>query len=121
MMAKLDDERLSPARLVEAVADGAPLLADAAVTAAQILVRAHPTLGAPIAAAVAPLLMDDGSGASAASWSRRLSAVELLAVLGPAGLPPLDRATGDRNALVRAAALGALARARGTGARPPRG
>jgi tetratricopeptide (TPR) repeat protein len=121
VLAKLDDERLSPARLADAVADGAPLLAEAAVTAAQLLVRAHPALAAPIAAAIAPLLTEDGSRASAVCWSSRLSAVELLAALGPPGLPPLDRAAGDRNALVRAAALEALARARGSDQRPPRG
>ena len=121
VLAKLDDERLSPERLAEAVADGAPLLADAAVTAAEILVRAHPALGAPIAAAIAPLLTDDGARASALSWGSRLSAVELLAALGPPGLTSLDRAATDRNALVRAAALEAIARARSVGTRPPRG
>ena len=112
VLAKLDDERLTPARLADAIADGSPVLLDAALSAAQILVRAHPALAAPIAIAVAPLLIDDGS---AASWSGRLAAVELLALLGPPGLPPLDRAVNDRNALVRAAALEAVDRARPSG------
>ena len=112
VLAKLDDERLTPARLADAIADGAPVLPDAALSAAQILVRAHPALAAPIASAVAPLVTDDGS---AASWSCRLAAVELLALLGPPGLPPLDRAVNDRNALVRAAALEAVDRARPSG------
>ena len=125
VLAKLDDERLTPARLAEAVADGAPVLTSAALSAAQILVRAHPDLAAPIASAVAPLVTDDGS---AASWSCRLAAVELLALLGPPGLAPLDRAVNDRNALVRAAALEAVDRAHPSskrdgprnGPRPPR-
>jgi HEAT repeat protein len=118
VLAKLDDERLTPGRIAEAIADGAPGLAAAALSAAQILVRAHPTLAAPLAGAVAPLVTDDGG---AASWSRRLAAVELLALLGPPGLPPLDRAVNDHNALVRAAALQALDRARPRGSKPRRG
>lgn len=121
VLAKLDDERVSPVRLADAVAQGAPQLADAAVAAARILVRAHPALAAPIAAAIAPLLADDDSRTSAVSWGGRLSAVELLAVLGAPGLPLLDRATRDRSPLVRAAALEALSRARGSGAQSPHG
>jgi HEAT repeat protein len=117
LLATLDDERLTPARIAEAIADGTPVLTGAALSAAQILVRAHPALAAPIAGAVAPLITDDGS---AGSWSCRLAAVELLALLGPPGLPPLDRALNDRNALVRAAALEAVDRARPSGSRPPR-
>jgi tetratricopeptide (TPR) repeat protein len=116
VLAKLDDERLTPARLADAVGDGASVLADAAVAAAQILVRAHPPLGATIATAIAPLAADDGT----ASWTCRLAAVELLATLGPAGLTPLDRAANDRNALVRAAAIAALDRLR-SGPKPPSG
>jgi HEAT repeat protein len=118
LLAKLDDERLTPARLAEAIADGAPVLAEAAVTAARIVVRAHPPLAATITAAVAPLAVDDAGGTSA-SWSCRLAAVELLAVLGPAALPPLDRAAGDRNPFVRAAALEALGRGRPAASPPP--
>jgi tetratricopeptide (TPR) repeat protein len=118
VLAKLGDERLTPARFAEALADGAPVLADAAVLAAQILVRIHPDLAAPIAGAVAPLVSPDGS---AASWSCRLAAVQLLALLGPPGLPPLDRAVNDRNALVRAAALDALDRPRPRGPSLPPG
>ncbi|HSY41723.1 MAG TPA: HEAT repeat domain-containing protein, partial [Polyangia bacterium] len=114
VLAKLDDERLTPARIAEAIADGAPGLTGAALSAAQILVRAHPALAAPIAAAVAPLVTDDGSQPS---WSCRLAAVELLASLGPPGLPALDRAVNDRNALVRSAALEAVDRARASGPR----
>ena len=117
VLAKLDDERLTPARLAEAIADGSPLLARAALSAAQILIRAHPALAAPIAGAVAPLVNEEGA---ATSWSRRLAAVELLALLGPPGLPPLDRAVSDRNTLVRAAALEAVDRARPGSPKPPR-
>ena len=117
VLAKLDDERLTPARLADAIADGAPVLTDAALSAARILLRAHPALATPIAGAVAPLVTDDGA---AASWSCRLAAVELLALLGRPGLPPLDRAVNDRNALVRAAALEAVDRARPSGPRPSR-
>ena len=121
VLAKLDDERLTPARIAEAIVDGAPVLTGAALSATQILVRAHPALAAPIAAAVAPLATDDGSQAS---WSCRLAAVELLASLGPPGLPALDRAVNDRNTLVRSAALEAVDRARASGQRdarrPPR-
>ena len=118
VLAKLGDERLTPARLADAVADGSPVLADAALSAAQILVRTRPGLAAPIAGAVAPLVSADGP---AASWSCRLVAVQLLALLGPPVLPPLDRAVHDRNALVRAAALEAVNRARPSGPRPPPG
>ena len=117
VLAKLDDERLTPVRLADAVADGAAVLADAAVTAAQILVRAHPPLAPTIAAAIAPLAADEGA---VTSWTCRLAAVELLATLGPAGLPPLDRAANDRNALVRAAASAALDRVR-SGPKPAGG
>lgn len=117
VLAKLDDERLTPARLAEAVADGAPGLADAAATAARILVQAHPALAAPIAAAVAPLAAEE----SASSWSCRLSAVELLAVLGAPALPALERAASDRHPLVRGAAADALARAREAGQKRPPG
>ena len=117
VLAKLDDERLTPARLAEAIADGSPLLARAAWSAAQILVRTHPALAAPIAGAVAPFVSEEGA---AASWSRRLAAVELLSLLGPPGLPPLDRAVNDRNPLVRAAALEGVERARPSGPKPPR-
>ncbi len=116
LLATLDDERLTPARIADAIADGTPVLTGAALSAAQILVRAHPALAAPIAGAVAPLVTDDGP---AGCWTCRLAAVELLASLGPPGLPPLDRALNDRNALVRAAALEAVDRARPSGSRPP--
>jgi hypothetical protein len=112
VLAKLDDERLTPTRIAEAIADGAPVLTGAALSATQLLVRAHPALAAPIAAAVAPLVTDD---VSQASWSCRLAAVELLAALGPPGLPALDRAVNDRNTLVRSAALEAVDRARASG------
>ena len=118
VLAKLGDERLTPARLAGAVADGTPALADAAVLSAQILVRTRPELAAPIAGAVAPLL---SAGGPAVSWSCRLAAVQLLASLGPPGLPPLDRAINDPNALVRAAALEAVDRARPSRPRPPPG
>jgi cytochrome c-type biogenesis protein CcmH/NrfG len=117
VMAKLDDERLTPARLADAVTDGGPALATAAVTAARTLVESHPALAGPIAAAIAPALADD----SAAAWPSRLSAVEVLAVLGAPGLPALERAAGDRHALVRAAAAEALARTRAARPKPPRG
>jgi tetratricopeptide (TPR) repeat protein len=117
VLAKLDDERLSPAQLAEAVTDGAPVLGDAAVTAARILVQAHPPLAAPLAAAIVPLLTDENT----VSWSSRLSAVELLAVLGPAGLPGLERAASDDHPLVRAAAADALARAHEAGPKAPHG
>jgi len=117
VMAKLDDERLTPARLTESVADGGADLTAAAVTAARIVVAAHPPLAAPIAAAIAPLLAEE----SGAAWQSRLSAVEVLAVLGAPALPALERAMGDRHPLVRGAAAEALARARPTRAKPPRG
>src|SRR6185369_4045871 len=116
VLAKLGDERLTPARLADAVADGAPVLADAALSATQILLRTHPDLAAPIAGAVAPLV---SASRSATSWGGRLAAVQLLAMLGPPGLPALDRAMDDPNAVVRAAALAAVNRARSSGPRPP--
>jgi HEAT repeat protein len=116
VLAKLGDERLNPARLADALADGAPELADAALSAAQVLVRTHPDLAAPIAAAVAPLV---SAGGSATAWGGRLAAVQLLAMLGAPGLPALERAVNDPHAVVRAAALAAVNRARSSGPRPP--
>ncbi|HEY6475954.1 MAG TPA: HEAT repeat domain-containing protein, partial [Polyangia bacterium] len=65
-------------------------------------------------------VLGDESGPGA-SWSCRLSAVEVLAVLGAPGLPALERAATDRHPLVRGAAAEALIRARAPGGRPPRG
>jgi len=113
LLAKLDDERLTPARLAEAVRDGAPALADAAVAAARLVVRLHPASAPAIAAAVAPLALEENGAPG--SWASRLAAVQLLSALGPAGLAPLDRAVADRNPLVRAAAAEALGRARAGG------
>ena len=107
VLAKLEDARATPARVADAVADGSPPLAEAAVVAARQLQRSRPSLAAAVAAAVGPLLSED---ASAASWRRRLAAVEVLAELGPPGRPYLDRAAADRHPVVRQAARESLAR-----------
>jgi tetratricopeptide (TPR) repeat protein/HEAT repeat protein len=107
VLAKLDDARATPARVADAVADGSPPLTGAAVVAARQIRRSRPPLAASIAAAVGPLLSED---ATAASWRRRLAAVEVLAELGPPGRPFLDRAAADRHPVVRQAAREALTR-----------
>jgi len=107
VLAKLDDDRVTPNRVAEAVRDGSTALAGAAVVAAQRLARSRSPLGPAIATSVAPLLSDDGAPHS---WRRRLAAVEVLSVLGPPGRPYLEHAAVDRQALVRAAARKALGR-----------
>jgi HEAT repeat protein/predicted Zn-dependent protease len=105
ILAKLGDERLTPARVTAAVlaSDGWPALATAAAFAASRLSRDRPEAAAAVAAAVVPVLEDE-------SWRRRLAAVEVLAGVGPAGVGGLERARGDRHILVRAAAVDAGAR-----------
>ena len=102
LLVKLGDDRVTPARIAAAAADGSPLLAGAATFAAVRVSRARPGSAPAIAAALAPALSDD-------SWHRRLAAVEALAALGPPGLTLLERTRSDRHAIVRAAVLAALA------------
>ena len=102
LLVKLGDDRVTPARIAAAAADGSPLLAGAATFAAGRVARVRPAGAAAIAAALAPALGDE-------SWYRRLAAVEALTALGPPGLVLLERARGDRHAVVRAAVLAALA------------
>ena len=102
LLVKLGDDRVTPVRIAAAAADGSPLLAGAAAFAAVRVARARPASGPAIAAALAPALADD-------SWHRRLAAVEALAALGQPGLALLERARGDRHAVVRAAVVTALA------------
>ncbi len=109
VLAKLGDGRVSGVRLAAAVTDGDPDLADAAARAARLMTRALPATGSGLAAAMAPLVRDE---AQTLSWRTRLSAVRVLAELGPAGLEALRPATSDRNPLVRAAARAAAARPR---------
>jgi tetratricopeptide (TPR) repeat protein len=110
ILAKLEDGRVSPARVAEAVRDGSAALAGAARVAAHRLARARPPLGPPLALAVAPLLSEEGAPAS---WRQRFAAVEVLAELGAPGRPYLERAAADRHAVVRQAALEALGRSDG--------
>jgi tetratricopeptide (TPR) repeat protein len=107
VLAKLDDARATPARVADALRDGSAALAEAAVVAARQLRRARPPLAAAMAAAVGPLVSEDGP---AASWRRRWAAVEVLAQLGPPGVPYLDRAAADRHPVVRQAARESLSR-----------
>ena len=103
VLAKLGDERVTPARIATAAFDAAPGLAGAAVLAAARLTNVRPAMAPAIATALAPVLGDE-------SWRRRMAAVDTLAVLGPAGVPLLERARGDKHAVVRGAVLEALAR-----------
>ena len=100
VLAKLGDERVTPARIATAAADGAPVLAAAAVFAAERLSRDRPGAGTGIALAVAPLLGDE-------RWPCRLTAVEMAVAVGPPGAATLERAGADRHPVVRAAALSA--------------
>jgi tetratricopeptide (TPR) repeat protein len=103
VLSKLGDERVTPARIATAAFDGAPVLASAAAFAAGRSAGLHPATAPAIAAALAPVLGDE-------SWRRRMAAVDALAALGPAGAPLLERTRNDKHAVVRAAALEALAK-----------
>jgi len=105
VLAKMDDERVTPARLAEAVRDGSAALAGAAILATHEMARARPLLRPAIAMAVAPLLSDNESPGA---WRRRFAAVEVLAALGPPGRTYLGPATADRHPVVRQAAREAL-------------
>jgi HEAT repeat protein len=106
VLARLGDERVTPARVAAAVRDGSAPLAAAAAFAAGQMARARPGTAPQLAAALTPALADE-------SWRRRLAAVDALAALGPAGLPALDRARADGNSIIRAAADEAHRRPRG--------
>jgi HEAT repeat protein len=103
VLAKLGDDHVTPARIATAAFDASPALAGAAVLAAARLTNMRPSIAPAIATALAPVLGDE-------SWRRRMAAVDTLAVLGPAGVPLLERARGDKHAVVRGAVLEALAR-----------
>jgi HEAT repeat protein len=103
VLAKLGDDRVTPARIATAAFDASPAMAAAAVLAAARLAGMRPAVAPAIATALAPVLGDE-------SWRRRIAAVETLAVLGPAGVPLLERTRHDKHAVVRGAAVEALAR-----------
>jgi len=103
VLAKLGDERVTPARIATAAYDASTALAAAAAFAAARVTGTRPALAPAIAAALAPVLGDE-------SWRRRMAAVDALTGLGPAGVPLLERTRADKHAVVRAAALEALAR-----------
>lgn len=103
VLARLGDERVTPARIAAAAFDASPALAAAAAFAAARIAGLRPTLAPSVAAALAPLLGDE-------SWRRRMAAVDALAALGPAGVALLERTRNDKHAVVRAAAAEALAR-----------
>ena len=102
VLAKLGDDRVTPTRIATAAFDASPPMAAAAVVAAARLTGMRPAVAPAIATALAPVLGDE-------SWRRRIAAVDALAVLGPAGLPLLERARNDKHAVVRGAAVEALA------------
>jgi HEAT repeat protein len=104
VLAKLGDRRVGPGRIAAALADGDADLAEAAVTAARLLARGNPAATVELAAAVSPLVRDDGR---ARGWRARLAAVRVLGELGPAGADGLRAAAADSNPLVRAAAQAA--------------
>ena len=104
VLAKLGDERVTPARIATAAYEAIePRSRRAAAFAAARVTGTRPALAPAIAAALAPVLGDE-------SWRRRMAAVDALAGLGPAGVPLLERTRADKHAVVRAAALEALAR-----------
>jgi HEAT repeat protein/tetratricopeptide (TPR) repeat protein len=113
VLAKLGDERVSPARVAAAVADGDAELAESAVTAARLMARGGPSAATATAGTVAPLARNDGAHSD--RWRVRLTAVRVLAELGPAGLAGLRGALDDPNPMVRAAARTAVERARPAG------
>jgi tetratricopeptide (TPR) repeat protein len=103
VLAKLGDERVTPARIATAAYEASTTLSAAAAFAAARVIATRPALAPAIAAALAPVLGDE-------SWRRRMAAVDALAGLGPAGVPLLERTRADKHAVVRGAALEALAR-----------
>jgi HEAT repeat protein len=103
VLAKLGDERITPARIAAAAFDASPALANAAAFAAARVTSLRPGQAPAIAAALAPILGDDG-------WRRRVAAVDALAGIGPAGVALLERTRADKHAVVRAAAVDALVR-----------
>jgi HEAT repeat protein len=103
LLAKLGDDRVTPARIASAAFDAAPGLAGAAAFAAGRSAGLRPATAPAIAAALGPVLGDE-------SWRRRMAAVDVLAALGPAGVALLERTRSDKHAVVRAAATEALAK-----------
>jgi predicted Zn-dependent protease len=103
VLAKLGDDRVTPARIAAAAFDASPAMTAAAVLAAARLAGLRPAEAPAIATALSPVLGDE-------SWRRRIAAVEALAVLGPAGVPLLERTRNDKHSVVRGAAVEALAR-----------
>jgi HEAT repeat protein len=103
LLAKLGDDRVTPARIAAAAFDAAPVNAAAAAFAAARVTAVRPSQATAIAAALAPVLGDD-------SWRRRMAAVDALAEVGPAGVALLERTRADKHAVVRAAAVDALAK-----------
>jgi tetratricopeptide (TPR) repeat protein len=103
LLVKLGDDRVTPARIAAAAFDAAPALAAAAAFAASRVAAARPGQAPAIAAALAPMLGDE-------SWRRRIAAVDALAGMGPIGVALLERTRSDKHAVVRAAALDALAK-----------
>jgi HEAT repeat protein len=103
ILAKLGDDRVTPTRIAAAAYEASPPLAAAAAFAAARITASRPSQASAIAAALAPVVSDE-------SWRRRLAAVDALTGLGPAGAALLERTRADKHAVVRAAALEALAK-----------
>jgi tetratricopeptide (TPR) repeat protein/HEAT repeat protein len=105
VLAKLGDARVTPARVARAAAGPG-----ATREAALFVTRRWAAAGAPT---LAPLAESLGASltAAGASWETRLGLVETLAAVGDPGVPALEHALDDPNALVRAAAADGLARA----------
>lgn len=101
VLVKLGDERvLTGPRIATAINDDSVAVTAAGTMAAARVARERPALIPNVAASIAPALGDE-------SWRRRLAAVETLNALGPSTAAVLERARGDRNAIVRAAARAA--------------
>ena len=105
---KLGEPSIPPARIVDVVGASPSMLKEAGSFALGWYVARHPESAAAAAATVAPLLADSSS------WERRLAAVELLAVAGPAARPLLEEAAKDPSPFVRSAAVVALAQTGGS-------
>ena len=103
VLAKLGDDRVTPARIAAAAFDAAPALAAAAAFAAARVTATRPGQAPAIAAALAPRA---GRRFMAAPHGRGRCA----GGVGPAGVALLERTRADKHAVVRAAALDALAK-----------
>jgi tetratricopeptide (TPR) repeat protein len=114
LLAKLDDDRVTPARVMVA-AQGAPPMRVAALFCARRWAARSPAS----ASALARALSEAATRTPPPEWPSRLGLIEILAALGEPATSALTRALSDTSPFVRDAARAALA-TRATDAHLPR-